>query len=85
MTKEIMEGRLFISTRLHKLASAYINHSQLDGLFFECIGVVIFKMLGVPFFEENIKEALPSLRGDCAPGPDGFPIVFFPVCCHWDH
>jgi hypothetical protein len=38
--------------------------------------------LGLPFSEEEIKEAIDDMPADKAPGPDGFSIAFFRSC--WD-
>ncbi|XP_071680438.1 uncharacterized protein [Lolium perenne] len=38
--------------------------------------------LGLPFSEEEIKEAIDDMPADKAPGPDGFSIAFF--CSCWD-
>lgn len=34
----------------------------------------------LPFSEEEVVAALQSLKGDKAPGPDGFSLAFFHQC-----
>jgi hypothetical protein len=39
--------------------------------------------LGLPFTEDEIKEAVDDMPPDKAPGPDGFSIAFFAPVGMW--
>lgn len=51
----------------------------LNGLQFRCVSDQQKEELERPFLEEEVLEALASLKEDNAPGPDGFPMKFYKV------
>lgn len=50
---------------------------SLDSLEFEVIDGERATWIERNFEEEEVWEAIHALAGDKAPGPDGFPMVFF--------
>ncbi|KAL5717614.1 amidase [Ranunculus cassubicifolius] len=55
---------------------------RLEGLEFKKIAEEEKDRLEEVILEKEVKEAIDGLGGEKAPGPDGFPIIFFKKC--WD-
>ncbi|KAL5714065.1 hypothetical protein ACHQM5_016077 [Ranunculus cassubicifolius] len=55
---------------------------RLEGLDFKKIAEEEKDRLEEVILEKEVKEAIDGLGGEKAPGPDGFPIIFFKKC--WD-
>ena len=49
----------------------------MDGATFKCLSSQSASSLEASFSKEEIKSAVFGMDGDRAPGPDGFPSVFF--------
>ena len=54
----------------------------MNGIPFKMLSSAQRRTLEERFSKEEIRSAVFYLGGDCAPGPDGFPIIFFQL--FWD-
>ena len=52
-------------------------HPDVDGLSFATIGAEANSRLERRFDKEEVVQVLKDLKGDKAPGPDGFTMAFF--------
>ncbi|XP_026405470.1 uncharacterized protein LOC113300482 [Papaver somniferum] len=50
---------------------------NLEGIEFDSITPMESEILDVDFSEEEVTQAIRDLGSDKAPGPDGFPVLFF--------
>ena len=56
--------------------------SSISGMDFETLNRQDAVKLEEPFTKEEVFNALSTLNGDKAPGPDGFSMAFWQCC--WD-
>lgn len=54
----------------------------MEGLEFDSILSMEKRWVERQFTEEEVHQSIMSMKGDKAPGPDGFPSFFFQRC--WD-
>ncbi|XP_039113806.1 uncharacterized protein LOC120249381 [Dioscorea cayenensis subsp. rotundata] len=77
--KEI--GKIFVARFQQQFGSKRESRFKVDlPKLFENKQHVQLGVLEGPFSSEKIKDAVFSLGGDKAPGPDGFPMCFFKQC-----
>ncbi|XP_026409970.1 uncharacterized protein LOC113305077 [Papaver somniferum] len=60
-----------------------IIRPDLEGIDFDSITATKAIILDSDFNEDEVVRAIRDLGNDKAPGPDGFPIIFFQKCWHF--